>query len=505
MSVKSISTRISIVGRGKCAGGHSAVEKSSYISRTTLTSEYDGLTYYPKYSEDLVHSEVMLPQNASAEYLDRAVLWNSVEMKEKSNSKAQLARSIRASLPNDWSYEVAVDAMRKYVKENFVDRGMCCEWAIHDSEHNGQRNLHCHILLTLRPILADGSWGDKQKKVYLLDEDGNKIIGKNGKPKCTTEDLTGWSRKENAKLWRSNLKELINETNEKLKLDERWDDRSFKEQGLDIEPEVHLGPRAMALEREGIRTEKGDINREIRKHNMLILQAKAIVVEAVQRLKEIDITKPIRKAANEITKLIDRIIAKKKRLDLPIVSGKFIGKVSDRPSLQSGERAKQFIEKKDIETFEALDSFIADGREKYEAVASERQKLVDEISHLTELTDLYDELKPFVKIQKQSEGMTGFAKKRFDREHKSDLEFYAEQKARVKAAMNPGEKYAPASWRKRLEAAKQELTKTQPEYGGLVLDLAQAEVISFNQRNYERELANERHSKRLIRDHNHSL
>ncbi|HEE9571875.1 TPA: MobA/MobL family protein [Campylobacter coli] len=64
MAVKNLSTRVAIIGRGaKCRGGSSAVDKSAYISRTTMYSEYDGTTYYPKYTEDLVHNEVMLPVN----------------------------------------------------------------------------------------------------------------------------------------------------------------------------------------------------------------------------------------------------------------------------------------------------------------------------------------------------------------------------------------------------------------------------------------------------------
>lgn len=91
MAVKNLSTRVAIIGRGaKCRGGSSAVDRSAYISRTTMYSEYDGTTYYPKYSEDLVHNEVMLPVNAPAEYLDPSVLWNSVEMKESKSAKQLL-------------------------------------------------------------------------------------------------------------------------------------------------------------------------------------------------------------------------------------------------------------------------------------------------------------------------------------------------------------------------------------------------------------------------------
>ena len=109
---KQASTRFSIVKRSK---GQSAVEKASYISRSILVSEFDGQTYRPKYHEDLVHSEITLPTNAPKEYADRATLWNAVELAEK-RQDAQLARMLKASLPNEWSYELAEEVVRDYGK-----------------------------------------------------------------------------------------------------------------------------------------------------------------------------------------------------------------------------------------------------------------------------------------------------------------------------------------------------------------------------------------------------
>ena len=165
-----------ICGRGaRCSGGHSAVEQSGYICREKMYSEYDGQTYYPKSTEDLVHNEVLLPTNAPKEYLDPVKLWNSVEMFEKSRS-AQLARTWRIELPNLWTYQFAIMFVRELCKRLFVSKGMCVQFAIHDSENEkGQRNLHCHIMLTLRSIDEYGRWMPKQKKVYLTDENGERI------------------------------------------------------------------------------------------------------------------------------------------------------------------------------------------------------------------------------------------------------------------------------------------------------------------------------------------
>ena len=207
-------------------------------------SEFDGQTYRPKYHEDLVHSKISLPQNAPKEFADRATLWNSVELAEK-GQKAQLARMLKASLPNDWSYEVAEEVVRDYVQRIsdafgiIVDKGMCADWAIHDSENDkGQHNLHIHIILTMRPLTENGEWGVKTKKVYVLDENGERvplIDKKTGQQKvdkqnrrqwkCQTIESTDWNSRENAKMWRKDLADTINATNERLGIATHWEHR----------------------------------------------------------------------------------------------------------------------------------------------------------------------------------------------------------------------------------------------------------------------------------------
>ena len=292
MAIKNISTRMKICGRGaKCSGGHSAVEQSGYICREKMYSEYDGQTYYPKYAEDLVHSEVLLPDNAPPEYKDPAMLWNSVEMAEKGKS-AQLARTWRIELPNEWTYEYATMFVRNFCEKHFVSKGMCVQFAIHDSENDkGQRNLHCHIMMTLRSLDEQGKWMPKQKKIYLMDENGERIpvidkktgqqkVDKQNRKqwKCTTEKTNDWDEQKYSKLWRAELTKAINAANAELGMTENfWEHRSFKEQGLDIEPQIHLGEKASAMERAGIHTIRGDINRGIIERNTIIMNAKAML------------------------------------------------------------------------------------------------------------------------------------------------------------------------------------------------------------------------------------
>jgi len=50
-------------------------------------------------------------------------------------------------LPKELDREKQIELVRNYVKENFVNVGMCADIAIHDKNDG---NPHAHILLTMR-------------------------------------------------------------------------------------------------------------------------------------------------------------------------------------------------------------------------------------------------------------------------------------------------------------------------------------------------------------------
>ena len=57
-------------------------------------------------------------------------------------------------------------------REFFVSKGMIADFAIHDK---GDGNPHAHILLTMRAMDETGKWLPKSRKVYDLDENGERI------------------------------------------------------------------------------------------------------------------------------------------------------------------------------------------------------------------------------------------------------------------------------------------------------------------------------------------
>ena len=257
---------VNIISRGK---GKSAVASAAYISGEKIKNEWDGVTHDYTKKQGVISKEIFLPDHAPEEYKDRKTLWNSVELFEK-NSNAQLARNFIISLPKELSIEENKKMIEEYVQNNFVKEGMIVDLAIHDESREGNQNIHAHIMTIVRPINEDGTWGQKSKKEYILDEKGEKVLNKNGKPKTRKVELTTWNDKGNVEKWRENFSDLCNEYLAKNKIEKRVDHRSFKRQGIKLIPTIHLGASASAMERKGIRTEKGDINREIKKQNELL-------------------------------------------------------------------------------------------------------------------------------------------------------------------------------------------------------------------------------------------
>ena len=146
------------------------------------------------------------------------------------------------------------------------------DFAIHDTDSG---NPHCHIMLTMRPLNERGAWAAKSKKEYDLDENGERIRLPSGRYKTHKVDLTGWNDKGNALLWRKAWADISNSYLERAGSTERIDHRSNAERGIDEIPTVQMGVAACQMEKKGIATEKGELNRAIRKSNRLIKEIRA--------------------------------------------------------------------------------------------------------------------------------------------------------------------------------------------------------------------------------------
>lgn len=263
------------------SSGRSAVACAAYRSGEELEDVETGITHDYRKKTGIAFAEIFLCKNAPERFQNREELWNEVEKIEKA-ADARLAREIEVAIPRELSLEEMKNLVAGYAKM-LTEEGMCVDAAIHLKVGNP----HAHLLCTTRKIKADGTWDQKEKKVYALDEFGNKIpvidqetreqkIGARGRRiwKRVTVAANDLNAKENVEKWRKMWSEHCNAY---LEPEQQIDHRSYERQGKkDVIPTIHEGYAAREMEKRGKLAERCEINREIAAANRDI---KAILAE----------------------------------------------------------------------------------------------------------------------------------------------------------------------------------------------------------------------------------
>ena len=124
------------------------------------------------------------------------------------------------------------------------------------------------------------------RKEYDLDGRGQRIRLPGGDFKSHRVNTTNWNDPGKAEAWRAAWAEYANRALEQKELPQRIDHRSYARQGIEKVPTVHMGVAATQMERRGIPTEKGAVNREIAAQNRLLKEIKARITRLYNWTKE---------------------------------------------------------------------------------------------------------------------------------------------------------------------------------------------------------------------------
>ena len=383
----------------------------------------------------IVHAEIMLPAHAPRSFADRSILWNSVEQIEKARD-SQLAREIEAALPRELSGEQQLALVRAYVKDNFVDKGMCADFAIHDK---GTGNPHVHIMLTLRPLKENGQWGAKCRKAYDLDENGQRIPDGKGGWKNHREDTTDWNDKENVEIWRAAWAAYTNRALESAGRPERIDHRSYKRQGIDKIPSVHLGPAASQMEKRGIRTDKGEVNRQIVADNKLLKEIKARITR-LYRWSKAEAEKP-QTQQSSLTALWEA----QQQLNAPRTR---TGKIR---ALQESAALFSFLQVNGIQSMQQLHEKIADMNSCYYDLRGKIVKAERRIAILTERGEMWEQYNQYKSIHKQLAKVKPEKREQFEQRHSRELILYDAAARYLKELKDSGEAITPKAWQREID------------------------------------------------------
>ena len=449
----------------------SAVASAAYQSGDRLFSEYDQKQKYYSHKSEIVHKEILLPPHAPPEYADRNTLWNAAEAVEK-QWNSQLARRIVLAIPRELPRSQYADLLRDYCREFFVSKGMIADFAIHDK---GDGNPHAHILLTMRAMDETGKWRPKCRKVYDLDEAGERIRLPSGRWKSHKEDTVDWNDQSKVELWRQGWSDTANRYLEAAGRPERLDLRSYERQGIDKLPTVHMGPAVSQMEKQGIQTNIGNLNRDIKAANGLmqsirqmirslhgwladLKEKKQAVLEALEEMRE-----------PTLPELLSRYMSLRQEERTGWTGkGRLKGSVTDFDKVME---AVDFLKEHEITTVESLDTHLEAVSQKAAAIRQDmkgKENRIKAIDTMLRHIENYEAGKP---VQEEYAAIFWKGKKqKFEDSHKPELDAYSAAVRYLKIHLD-GKPYST----KALKAERSQLS-AEHEKGQAALAGVQADV-----------------------------
>ena len=445
---------------------------AAYRAGEKLHSAYYGEDSDYTRKGGVICSEILLPPHAPPEYADRETLWNAVEKAER-GKKAQLAYSFDIALQNEFSMQENIALARQFLLQNFVSRGMVVDFAVHspDKEDGGISNPHFHVMCPIRPIEPDGKWGNKQRREYVLDEHGERILDEAGNYVFNAVPTTDWGSSETLEHWRQAWADLCNAKFAEKSLDCRIDHRSYARQGIEQIPTVHEGPSVRAMEAKGIRTDKGDFNHWVRKTNALLREAKDKIAALIGWLKDVkaELAKPQPPMLNDLLALH---CANRNK-------GMYSNKAKNA-NLQRYAEAFSFLQSKNLYTVADLETTLHAMQGKIDTLkksSSVKQARIKEVDELLRMVDCYKSGKPIADKLKSIR----FEKSRqkYKAEHDNELRTFYMAERKLKLHFKDG-KLPITAWRDEKSRLETEYRDLQQELTPLYADAKKLWAIHYN-------------------------
>jgi MobA/MobL family len=228
--------------------GQKVVRSAAYASGERLRDDRYGDVHDFTRRRHVLYNAMTAPEHAPDWARDRENFWNAVEKKER-RKDSQLAIPYDIALPYELTLDQNIALAREYVKNEFTDRGLVADIAIHRPDpRKDPRNIHLHILIPTRPI----------------DEDGL------GPKPSTSKSKAEWEQERTDNILRLR-KSWADHHNRHMAAagfaDLTIDHRSLEEQGIEREPTTHRGVASDHMEQRGIKTDRGDNYRDIQAEN----------------------------------------------------------------------------------------------------------------------------------------------------------------------------------------------------------------------------------------------
>jgi hypothetical protein len=271
-----------------------------------------------------------------------------------------------------------------------------------------------------------------------LDSQGNRIPDGKGGWKNHREDTTDWNNRENAEKWRAAWASYANRALESAGRPERIDHRSYERQGIEKIPSIHMGPAASQMERRGIVTEKGNINREISADNKLLKEIKARITRLYNWSKEqAESAAPAQGKESIVAKLWQA------RMDMAAPSTR-TGKIK---KLQEDAKLFSLLQSNGITSMQQLYEKVSAMNKDYYDLRGQIVKAERRIAVLDERLQMWAQYQQYKPIRQKQDKVKPGKREKYQQEHESELAAFDAAADFLKGLKESGEAITPKAWR----------------------------------------------------------
>ena len=308
---------------------------------------------------------------------------------------------------------------------------MCADIALHDKNDG---NPHYHILLTMRPLNEDTTWGAKSKKEYILDENG---------------------------------------------IQDKVDHRSYQRQGIEQIPTIHLGVSATQMEKKGIATDRGNINREIKHQNKILREITRRIKALMRWIRSLTKDKNNDASKDKQDNIAIQSDTQSKQNDLTDMLSHLIEENSDNHNadLEKYIESYQFLKEKNITSISELKESISALRDKNykttraikdtEKKINDRVQLIDQAEKYLKHKDTY---KAYTKLKKSKQ-------EDFYNEHTAEIILFESAKKYLKEHLGESKILAIRKWKTEVGNMKKEKKSLYNQILEIREEVGQAEKV----------------------------
>ena len=289
---------------------------------------------------------------------------------------------------------------------------------------------------------------------------------------------------EKAEVWRQAWADIANRYLAAQDRPERIDHRSFKRQGIEQIPTVHMGVAATQMERRGIVTDKGNQNREIREQNRLLKEVKRRIAALTAWIKE----KASQAKENQSVNPFPSVPIPSERPEQPPTLLELLNRAyteAAKPQSRYGKiqdlklyaKAFNFLQSRNITTLVQLQEVVSDMKKQYWTTNGEikqTEKLLHERKELIDQAEKYLEHRPTYKAYMQTKPKK---QEDFFESNRAALTLYQSAERYLKEHLGEDKVLKPKAWKAEVADLTQKKSRLYDDLQTLKTEVQDAEAV----------------------------